>query len=164
MQIDLIPDPNALLRWGEILEDPELARWPGRIETDRYGRIVMSPPPALPHSFHQSRILQLLARLLPAGYALTECPLLTDDGVKGIDVVWLAPGRTEIAEGESVLRVAPEICVEVLSPGNSDREMDEKRTLYFAAGAKEVWIVDLNGNISFFVPEPADHSILCPLA
>ena len=147
MQIDLIPDPNALLRWGEILEDPELARWPGRIETDRYGRIVMSPPPALPHSFHQSRILQLLARLLPAGYALTECPLLT-----------------EIAEGESVLRVAPEICVEVLSPGNSDREMDEKRTLYFAAGAKEVWIVDLNGNISFFVPEPADHSILCPLA
>jgi hypothetical protein len=62
MRIELVTRPEALVRWREVLADPELARWPGRIETDRHGRIVMSPPPALLHSFHQSRILQLLAR------------------------------------------------------------------------------------------------------
>jgi Uma2 family endonuclease len=164
MEIDLQPDPEALTRWQEILADPELARWPGRIETDRFGRIVMSSPPALPHSFHQSRIVQLLARLLPDGQALTECPLLTADGVKGIDVAWLAPGRTEIVDGETVLRRAPEICVEVRSPGNSTTEMDEKRALYFAAGSREVWIVGTKGEISFYVPEPAERSIICPEA
>jgi Uma2 family endonuclease len=162
MRIELVTQPEALARWREVLADPELARWPGRIETDRYGRIVISPPPALPHSFHQIRILQLLARLLPAGQALTECPLLTVDGVKGIDVAWLAPGRTELETGELVLRRAPEICVEIRSPGNSTAEMNEKRALYFEAGASEVWIVDLTGQISFFVPEPAERSLICP--
>jgi Uma2 family endonuclease len=164
MQIDIQPDPEALARWREVLADPELARWPGRIETDRHGHILMSPPPALPHSFHQSRILQLLARLLPKGQSLVECPLLTSDGVKGIDVAWLAPGRSEIADGEPVLVIAPEICVEVVSPGNTAAEMDKKRALYFAAGAREVWVVDTKGAISFFTPEPASHSSICPEA
>jgi len=35
--------------------------------------------------------------------------------------------------------IAPEICVEVISPRNSPEEMAEKRALYFAAGADEVW-------------------------
>jgi hypothetical protein len=118
MQIELVTQPEALVRWREVLADPELARWPGRIETDRHGWIVISPPPALPHSFHQSRILQLLPQLLPAGQALTECPLLTIDGVKGLDVAWLAPGRTELETGELFLRRASEICVEIRSPAN----------------------------------------------
>jgi hypothetical protein len=35
-----------LKRWAELLADPELARLPHRIETDRHGHILMSPPPA----------------------------------------------------------------------------------------------------------------------
>jgi hypothetical protein len=34
MQIELVTQPEALVRWREVLADPELARWPGRIETD----------------------------------------------------------------------------------------------------------------------------------
>jgi Uma2 family endonuclease len=162
--IDIDSNLEALARWREVCADPELARWPGRIETDRHGHVVTSPPPALPHSFHQSRLLQLLVRLLPEGQALTECPLVTADGVKGIDVAWLAPRRTELEAGELVLRVAPEICVEVRSPGNTTAEMDKKRALYFAAGAREVWIVDTKGAISFYIPELAERSVLCPLA
>src|SRR5205823_13674111 len=36
---------------------------------------------------------------------------------------------------------APEICIEVVSPSNSVKELSEKREAYFAAGAQEVWIV-----------------------
>jgi hypothetical protein len=38
-----------LKRWAEVLADPELAPLPHRIETDRHGRISMSPPPAPAH-------------------------------------------------------------------------------------------------------------------
>ena len=36
---------------------------------------------------------------------------------------------------------APEICIEVVSPSNSVKELEEKKTAYLAAGAEEVWIV-----------------------
>jgi hypothetical protein len=35
-----------LKRWQELLADPDLARLPHRIETDRHGHILMSPRPA----------------------------------------------------------------------------------------------------------------------
>jgi Uma2 family endonuclease len=73
---------------------------------------------------------------------------------------WLAPCRAELESGELVLRRAPEICVEIRSPGNSTAEMNEKRAHYFEAGEREVWIVDLTGQISFFVPEQAERSLI----
>ena len=42
-----------LRRWEEILADPELARLEQRIETDRHGHIIMTPPPGPPHGTRQ---------------------------------------------------------------------------------------------------------------
>jgi Uma2 family endonuclease len=42
--------------------------------------------------------------------------------------------------------------VEVRSPGNSADEMKNKRKLYFAAGALEVWVCDAKGKIKFYEP------------
>jgi hypothetical protein len=42
---------HHLARWQELVDDPELARWPGRVETDRLGRMIVSLIPALSHSF-----------------------------------------------------------------------------------------------------------------
>jgi Uma2 family endonuclease len=39
------------------------------------------------------------------------------------------------------LTAAPEICIEVVSPSNSVKELEEKKSAYLAAGAEEVWIV-----------------------
>ena len=38
-----------LKRWAELQNDPALARLPHRIETDRLGRSLMSPPSAPAH-------------------------------------------------------------------------------------------------------------------
>src|SRR5580693_1889450 len=64
--------------------------------------------------------------------------LVTLDGVKVIDVVWMSAGYFRELEAKEplVLERAPEICVEVLSPSNSKPEMEEKRALYFEAGGK----------------------------
>lgn len=154
-----------LSRWNEILADKELAELPHRIETDRHGHILMSPPPAPNHAKKQFRIGSLLEKHLPEGVILTECPISTADGVKSADVTWLSPNRAEEAESATPLTKAPEICVEVLSPGNTASAIEEKRALYFGAGAKEVWICNENGKLEFYrqdLPDTPAPSLLCP--
>jgi Uma2 family endonuclease len=126
-----------LRRWQELLADPELARLSYRIETDRHGHILMSPPPAPSHGKKQNRMGTLLERLLPNGHVVTECPVSTPDGVKAVDVAWLAPERGQEADNETCLARAPEICVEILSPSNTAVEIEEKIALYFEAGARK---------------------------
>ena len=136
-------------RWAELLADPELARLAYRIETDRHGHILMSPPPAASHGRKQNRIGTILEQLLPDGHTITECPLSTADGVKAIDVAWLAPHRADEAESVLLTR-APEICVEIFSPSNTQSEIEEKIALYFEAGAQEVWVCALDGTMAFY--------------
>jgi Uma2 family endonuclease len=151
-------------RWTEILADPELAKVPYRIETDQHGHLLMTPPPAPLHGNRQIRIGALLQQLLPAGDVFSECPVSTAAGVKAVDVAWLAPGRTQNFARLVLFERAPEICVEILSPSNSASEIDEKRALYFDAGASEVWICALDGSISFFSAphQQVPSSSICP--
>jgi Uma2 family endonuclease len=153
-----------LARWREILRDPRLAELPDRIETDRLGRILMSPPPAFRHSRRQAHIIALFQSLMPQGQALPECPVSTADGIKAVDVAWLDHNRPEIHADPIALTRAPEICVEILSPSNTSAEINEKRALYFDAGATEVWICNLDGSMSFFsgVNHQVSNSSFCP--
>ncbi len=144
-----------LSRWAELLADRELARFEGRIETDRHGQIIMSLPPAPSHGSFQSEIAYLLRTYMPSGRTLTECPISTADGVKAADVAWASPD----------LPRAPEICVEVISLSNTEAEMREKMALYFDAGAREVWFCSTSGAMRFFGPGTAralNESALCP--
>jgi len=154
-----------LRRWAELVRDHELARIEGRIETDRHGHIIMSPPAAPSHGSFQSEIGYLLRNLLPEGRVLTECPISTADGVKAADVAWASPDRMKEVGQQVCFPHAPEICVEVLSPSNTDAEICEKTALYFDAGAKEVWLCAQSGAMSFFSPgatKPMRMSKICP--
>ena len=152
-----------LRRWAELLVDRELARIEGRIETDRHGHIIMSPPPAPAHGSFQSRIAYLLQVLVPHGRTLTECPISTADGVKAADVAWASSECMRELRNRVCFPRSPEICVEVLSPSNTEAEIKEKMALYFNAGAQEVWICDTSGSMSFLNPDmfPAALSKLC---
>ena len=154
-----------LRRWEELLADKELAKVEGRIETDRYGRVIMSPPPAPSHGSLQSEIVFQLRSLLPHGRVISECPISTADGVRAADVAWASPERMQELGGQVCFSTAPEICVEAMSPGNSEREMQEKAQLYFDAGAKEVWLCNQRGEMRFLNREPSEASPvskLCP--
>jgi Uma2 family endonuclease len=137
-------------RWNEVLADPILAKIEGRIETDRHGKIVMSPPPAASHGGYQSEIAFLLRRLMPDGRVTTECPISTADGVRAADVAWASPECLRQLGNRAVYPRSPEICVEVLSPRNTRTEIDDKMKLYFNAGAEEVWLCSPGGAMTFF--------------
>jgi Uma2 family endonuclease len=151
-----------LQRWTELLQDRDLAKIEGRIETDRFGRIIMSPPPGQEHGGYQFKVGQILANLMPGGRVTTECPISTADGVKAADVAWASDECLRKLGVNPVFPVAPEICVEVMSPSNTREEMDEKMALYFDAGAKEVWLCD-RGQMQFFTStDNHRRSQLCP--
>jgi len=155
---------RQLARWQELQADPELAKLPYGIETDRLGRIIMSPPPLFDHARYVARIIELLHRLLKSGQAFGETPIVTLDGVKVTDAAWISADYAgELKDRHPVaLERAPEICIEVLSPSNTAEEMAEKRALYFEAGALEVWLCDLKGQLSFYAPSKCSVSALCP--
>jgi Uma2 family endonuclease len=149
----------------ELLDDPELAKIEGRIETDRYGHAVMTPPPGQRHGRYQSEIAYLLRMRLPRGGVWTECPISTADGVKAADVAWASPAAIEALGDRKLFLRAPELCVEVRSPDNTEAELREKAALYFDAGAEEVWICSEAGAITCLGPSqpaPLEESRLCP--
>jgi hypothetical protein len=102
---------------------------------------------------------------MPTGRVLTECPISTADGVKAVDVAWASPECLRDLGNRVCFPKSPGICVEVLSPSNTDAEIREKMSPYFDAGAKEVWVCSGSGAMSFFGPSTDDvlkASQLCP--
>jgi Uma2 family endonuclease len=66
---------------------------------------------------------------------------VTSTGLFVADVAWASPRFMSTHGRETPLTRAPEVCVEVVSPANSVKELREKTDAYLAAGADEVWIV-----------------------
>jgi Uma2 family endonuclease len=154
-----------LRRWAELLANPELVRFEGRVETNRHGHLIMSPPPAPRHGSLQSEVCFLLRTRLREGRVLTECPISTADGVRAADVAWASARRIRELGDQVCFPTAPEICVEVMSPGNTEAELRDKMALYFDAGAQEVLICAEAGTVRFFEAgetEPIPASRLCP--
>src|SRR6266536_1504991 len=143
LTLELLPHKTRtafnLRRWAELLADRELANAAGRFETDRHGHIIMSPLPAPSHGSFQSEIGHLLRSLMGEGRVLTECPISTADGVKAALVAWASPECMRELGNRVCFPKSPEICVEALSPSNTEAEIQEKIALYLDAGAKEVW-------------------------
>lgn len=148
--------------WERVLADPALARIEGRIETNRHGQVIVTPVQDVSHSSRQSSVLLLLHQLLGERVACI-CPIATADGIRAADVIWVSPARELQILRDDLLIEAPEICVEVLSRSNTRAEMEEKRALYFDAGASEVWFCREDGAMEFHGPDgPLPSSTLCP--
>ena len=141
-----------LALWNSLCADPDCSALQFKFETTAYGQVLLSRATAR-HSIFQANIASLLhqhaARKSLSGQVLTECPVLTASGVKVPDLAWASIAKARAALAAEIFESAPEICVEVLSPSNDPDEIEAKITLYFEAGAEEVWICDNGGRMRF---------------
>ena len=150
------------MTWEEVCADPRLEDLPYKIELNQWGNIEMSPARNR-HGEFQFRIGHLLQLQKPDGIVQTECAVQTTENVKVPDVAWVSFSRREETPHEFAYAVAPEICVEIISPTNHPDEQMHKGQLYLQAGAKEFWLCDEFGSLRFFdVDGPLEHSRFCP--
>lgn len=134
--------------WTDICEDPQLRDLPYKIQTDKWGNIVMTPA-TNEHGIYQAKIVTLISKLVEQGTLISECSIQTSEGVKVADVAWASAEFMQRNKGKNPFSEAPEVCIEILSPSNSELEMKEKKELYFAQGAKEFWVCNQEGNMTF---------------
>jgi Uma2 family endonuclease len=125
-------------RYRALCDDPCYANVPGKIELDAWGRMVMSPASNY-HSALQAALTAKLAAL--GGRVFVEASVVTTAGVLLADVAWASAEFMRLRGFETPYTRAPELCIEVVSPSNSRKELREKVAGYLEAGAREVWIV-----------------------
>ena len=86
----------------------------------------------------------------PNGHLIAECSIQTADGVKAADVAWASNEFLRRHGVTNPYPEAPEIVLETLSSSNTLAEMEEKKELYFARGAREFWLCEESGTMRFY--------------
>lgn len=138
------------MEWAAVINNPFLKDLPFKIELNKWGQILMSPA-SNNHGRHQFNIGDRIKTGKKGfGQVIMECSIRTSQGVKVADVAWVSDDFIREYGFTTPYSVAPEICVEIVSPSNSKGEIEEKIDLYLTAGAQEVWIVDEEGSIRFY--------------
>ena len=117
-----------------------------RYELDQ-GELIEMTRPAYRHNRVLARLLFELTAYLEkkrVGEALLSENLyaLSPDTRRSPDVAVILGNRYEELKDAKVISIIPEIAAEVLSPSETPRMIHRKLKQYFAAGVKEVWLVD----------------------
>lgn len=140
---------SLAVKWRELIENPFFRDLPYKVELNKFGQILMSPA-SNRHGIIQNKTAREIELFKNDGVIIIECSILTNEGVKVADVAWASDEFIAKFGDTTPYPKAPETCVEVKSPANSKAEMEEKIRLYLEKGALEVWIVELDGKVSFY--------------
>ena len=138
------------MQWSEVLASPYLKNLPFKIELNQFGQVLMSPASNL-HGSLQADTVHLFKSKLKRGKTFVECSIQTRDGVKVADVAWASDDFLARNGDATPFPQSPELCVEIVAPSNTKREIEHKVSLYFAHGAQEVWVVNLKKQVSMYV-------------
>jgi Uma2 family endonuclease len=146
MDTNTILSPESLSQlWAELAQDDQTPDW---YELTEHGELIMSPKPSNRHQRLCTEIaFQLRSQL--GGEAVVEAAVLTSAGVRVPDVVWMPQKKWSVGPTSQDLLQAPDLVVEVLSPGNRQTEINHKIQAYLASGIQEVLVVEISGNIKF---------------
>lgn len=110
--------------------------------------LYMSPTPV---SNHQRVIIKLVVQLSlhtdanKIGEVFTApLDVYLDDAHNAVqpDIFFIAKANAKIVEDNGHVHGAPDLIVEVLSPGNRKHDLITKKNLYEKFGVKEYWIID----------------------
>ena len=139
---------DVVRKWQEAIQNPFLQNLPYKIESNKFGQLLMSPASNW-HGITQNKVARLIEDEKQTGIIIIECSILTSEGVRVADVAWASDEFYAEFGDETPYPKAPEICVKIKSPANSKAEMEEKVRLYLEKGAQEVWIVDEKSKTTF---------------
>ena len=111
------------------------------------GDLLMVPAPNLKHQEVQGQLqielgLFLRKRQLGRLFAAPCDVILSDNDVVQPDLVFVSHEREHLLANGQNVRGAPDLVIEILSPGTAEKDRGYKRTLYARHGVAEYWLVD----------------------
>ncbi len=130
------------------------------------GELYMTPPPSISHQFASVRLLTKMSNFVesrglgivfsaPLGVRLPNQPVPVQP-----DIVFVSSARKSII-GKEYIEGAPDLVVEILSPGNWMYDRHEKFRLYQTSGVSEYWIVDYRAKtVEVFVLEEGEFTLI----
>lgn len=140
---------DSAVKWREVINNPFFQNVSYKVELKKFGQILMSPASNW-LGILQFNIGSEIKTRKKGGVVIVECLILTSEGVNVASVAWASDEFFAGFADMTPYPKAPEICVEVVSPGNSRAEIEEKIRLYPEKGALEVWIASAKGKVNFF--------------
>ena len=139
--------PVKLLTAEEFLELP--APQDGSKQELVRGEVTSVASPGFEHGEVQGNVyfaIKSFLKVQPLGRVVIETGMRTltgPDSVRGPDISYYSRARVPL--GVRIVRYhdqPPDLCVEIVSPGNTRKELRRKVQEYFAAGVRQLWIVD----------------------
>jgi Uma2 family endonuclease len=126
------------------------------------GELFVSKSPGIPHQAVSMNLSYLFSKYLdqnPLGRVFAASGIIFSDVDAVIpDLVFIRRERMgEVISGDRIV-AAPDLVIEILSPGPENRRRDRivKRQLYAKFGVKEYWILDLEArSIEIYVLKDA---------
>jgi Uma2 family endonuclease len=131
------------------------------------GEVIVVSNPGLEHGEVQVNVafqIKLYLKQNPVGRVFTESGVVTernDDTVRGPDVSYYSKERLPLEK--RVVKYndqPPDLCVEVVSPSNTRRQLNDKLKEYFFAGVRAVWVVDPDDRSVTVYREPFEGRVL----
>jgi Uma2 family endonuclease len=108
------------------------------------GEATMSPAPSLAHQRLLLRLAKLVERLIPNGeiFIAPVDVVLDELDVLQPDLVWVAEASLAKSVDNKYLKGAPDLVVEIFSPGTVRRDKKDKFHLYEKFGVREYCMID----------------------
>jgi Uma2 family endonuclease len=128
------------------------------------GKALMSPSPELFHQRWVRQILLAMERHVAAGklgevfFAPIDV-VLDHENVVQPDLVFVSTANARLLERRGIMG-APDLVVEVISPGSLRRDRHDKRELYARFGVKEFWLADVaNHSLEVLTLKEGDYQL-----
>jgi Uma2 family endonuclease len=131
-----------------LLTVEDFMRLPGSVDGSdvRYelveGELITVSPGMLPHNLVRDKFVIVLRPFVETrklGTVVAEQAFHLSEGtIRVPDVAFVRLGRAVATDRP--IEGAPDLAIEVVSPSNTPREIDQRISDYFAAGCRRVWV------------------------
>lgn len=137
-------NPNVRYTYQDYINLPES-------ENKQYelidGELYMAPSPTPKHQRGKGNLFRILSDHVEANDlgVVYDAPLdvvLSNEDVLQPDIMFISKKRLGIVTEQNI-QGAPDLVIEVLSPGTASRDRTIKRARYARFGVREYWLVDL---------------------
>lgn len=108
------------------------------------GEMIVSPAPSTEHQLVVGNLYFLVRTLGAQGKAFVA-PIdvyFDEQNIPQPDVLWIAPNNQRVTIERRYIKGAPDLIIEVVSPGTEKMDRGDKFQLYEGYGVREYWIAN----------------------